>query len=320
MDITIRHIEQIDVLSRYGNFRLAANKLCISQPALSRSILNLEEKLGVRLFNRTRGKLRPTRYGALILQRGEKLLHDMTLLHRDISMLKGGENGVIHIGCGPFPGEVLAGDAIGRFNKIYPKVTVKLTVDYAPRLTGMLRKRLIDFYVADASHMLDSPEFDLTPLPQQQGFFCCRKGHPLTETPAPSFADIFSYPMAIMWISAPGLELFSRLKGKDIGKLEEIGTGLIKCDNLHTLLRVVGNGDAVTVTSREVLDNIAFKDQLHLLPVLVPELRTNYYIVALKERSAIGAVDCLHGLFREVAEEVIRKDPASTSTSRKAAQ
>lgn len=308
MHITLRHIEQIDALCRHGNFRLAADNLCISQPALSRSILTLEERLGVKLFDRTRGKLLPTRYGALIQQRGQKMLREMQLLHRDISMLRGGEEGIIHIGCGPFPGEVLAGEAIGRFNKLYPKVTVKLTVDHAPRLNGLLRKRAIDFYVADASQMHNNQEFTLTPLPQQQGYFCCRKEHPLTELPSPSFQEIFSFPMAIMWTSEPVLALLSKLLGKRIRRLEDLGTGLIKCDNLHTLLRVVSSGDAFTITTREVFDKSVFKDSLRLLPVHVPELRTDYAIVTLKGRSTIKAIACLHDLFTAVADELVYRD------------
>lgn len=195
MPITFRHIEQVAALNRFGSFRRAAEVLCISQPALSRSILTLEEQLGVRIFDRTRGKLTPTRYGAIILQRGGRVITDVELLRRDILMLQGGEKGVIRIGCGPFPVEVLAGEAIGRFNAIYPKMSVRLKVDHAPQLTALLRDRSIDFFVAESYPVKDAPEeFETTPLPQQQGYFCCRKDHPLAALPSPTYEDIFSFP------------------------------------------------------------------------------------------------------------------------------
>lgn len=308
MTITLKHIEQIMALQEYGNYRLAADKLRISQPALSRSIINLQEKLGVKLFDRFGGKLQPTRYGALVLERGKRILNDRDMLQRDISMLKGGETGVINIGCGPFPAEALAGEAIGRFSRLYPQITVRLIVDYAPRLTEFLLAQEIDFSVADTAPVKDFPEFEITPLPHQQLYFCCRKNHPLTAIPAPTIHDICAHPLAAMWAPDRIFTLFGKLLGKKIRSLEEIGRGLLVCDNLNTLLQMVSASDAFTSTSRAIFEQCVYKDRLQLLPLQVPELRTDYSIAQLRGRSSVDAVRDLQQCFIDTAEETARRE------------
>ena len=308
MEITPRHIEQIEAVHRYGSFSRAAEKLCISQPALSRSILVLEEKLGVKFFDRARGKLVLTQYGRIVLARGESILREMLLLHRDIDMLHGGVQGVLHIGCGPIPAETLAGDAIARFNNLYPQMTVRLTIDHVPNLTQLLRNRAIDFFVAEAHQMENEQSYETIAMPQQQGYFCCRKGHPLATRASIAFSDILAFPMAMMWLSHRIFALFSKLSGTTIQKREDLGTGCIECDNMNILLCLVRGSDAITITSREILSQSPYKEEICLLPLLVPEFKSSYGIVSLKDFSTIPAIDALKNLFREVATQKVQID------------
>ena len=311
MELTFKHIEQVMTLHQYGSFRRAADVLCISQPALSRSVSTLEEKLGVKVFDRTRGGLVPTRYGEIILKRGERVLKELALLERDVSMVHGGEKGIISLGCGPFPAEVLAGEAIGRFNRTYPKMSVKLMVDHSSRLTTLLRRRVIDFFVADAFPLEEaSEEFEATPLPQQQGYFCCGTSHPLAALPCPTIEDIFAFPLALMWVPSRILHLLSTLLKRDIRSLEDIGNGLVQCDSLNVLLKIVASGEAFTITSRELMEQTRFKEQLCFLPLTVPEMTTNYAIISLRESTSIPAIHHLRELFVQVAEDVVYKEGA----------
>lgn len=305
MDITPRHIEQIEAVHKYGSFRSAAEKLCISQPALSRSILTLEEKLGVKFFDRAGGKLALTPYGRIVLGRGENILKEMQLLHRDINMLQGGAQGVLHIGCGPIPAATLAGDALAHFNNRYPQTTVKLTIDHASHLTQLLRKRFLDFFVAEAQHIEGEQEYEMIQLPQQQGYFCCRNGHPLASRNALTFADILGFPLALMWLSERIFALFSKISGTIMQKSEDLGTSFIECDNMSILLTMVANSDAVSITSREILAGSIHKDRIVLLPFVIPEFKSGYSIVSLKGFSTIPAIAALKQQFLETAEQKV---------------
>jgi len=62
-----------------------------------------------------------------------------------------------------------------------------------------LRNRALDIFVADTRIIKDMSDLKVTQLPQQQGNFCCRSGHPLTEKKQLEMKDIFSYSLAVMW-------------------------------------------------------------------------------------------------------------------------
>lgn len=306
MEITPRHIEQIEALHRCGSFRRAAEMLCISQPALSRSILLLEEKLGVKFFDRAQGKLVPTTYGRLVLSRGRSLLKELRLLHRDIQLLQSSEQGVLTIGCGPIPAETLAGEAVGRFNNLYPHMTVKLIIDHALHLEKLLNSRSIDFFVAETSQLGQKQEYEIAAMPQQQGYFCCRKGHPLATHHVVTFADILAYPLAIMWLSGRIFALLSKLSGRDIHNVEDLKTGVIECDNMNILLNIASESDAITITSSEILSGSIHKDTIHLLPLLVSDLKSGYQLVTLKQYSTIPAVRHLQQLFLDTAAQKVQ--------------
>lgn len=308
MEITPRHIEQIQALYRYGSFRRAAEKLCISQPALSRSILVLEEKLGVKFFDRAQGKLLPTPYGRMVLSRGGSILKEFEILHRDINLLQNSEQGVLTIGCGPIPAETLAGEAIGRFNGLYPNVTVKLVIDHAPNLEKHLANRALDFFVAEASQLNARQEYDTIAMPQQQGFFCSRKDHPLATRPSVTLDEILAYPMAIMWMPDRIFTTLGKISGRPIQSSDDLDVNFIECNNLNTILSIVKWSDAITVVSREILSVSVHRESIHVFPQVVPELTTCYNIVSLKNYSTIPAIDCLKNIFLETAARKVQSD------------
>jgi DNA-binding transcriptional LysR family regulator len=104
----------------------AAEKLRISQPALSRQIALLEDELGVQLFKRERQRVRLTEAGACFLPRARKILDDMDAAARLVRERFGGERRTLRLG---FIGAVLddvVAPAVRDFAATHPRVQVRL--------------------------------------------------------------------------------------------------------------------------------------------------------------------------------------------------
>jgi DNA-binding transcriptional LysR family regulator len=97
----LRQLEQVVEVCRSGGITEAARVLGLSQPALSKSIARLEDQLGVKLFERGGGSVRPTRYGRLVARRGAALLGSAADLRQEIALLASGASGRLRIGAGP---------------------------------------------------------------------------------------------------------------------------------------------------------------------------------------------------------------------------
>ncbi|MCB1732827.1 MAG: LysR family transcriptional regulator, partial [Halieaceae bacterium] len=107
MRVSFRQLGHAMALAKHRNFRLAAEELHISQPALTRSVRALEEALGARLFDRLSTGVEPTPAGEIVLARGRRVLQESDDLRRALADLLGMVHGSLVISTGPFPGDAL---------------------------------------------------------------------------------------------------------------------------------------------------------------------------------------------------------------------
>ncbi|MGL4564707.1 MAG: LysR family transcriptional regulator, partial [Halioglobus sp.] len=89
MKMSFRQLAHALTLARHRNFRLAAEELHISQPALTRSIMALEEVLGARLFDRLSSGVELTTAGAIVLERGQRVMRESEDMERALADLLG---------------------------------------------------------------------------------------------------------------------------------------------------------------------------------------------------------------------------------------
>lgn len=302
MDITFRHLHQIQALAKRGNFAKAARELNISQPALSRSISSLENQLGLRLFDRSRREVTTTVFGEHLLQRGTPLLQEMQLVERDLRLLQNMDSGELVIGSGPFPAEIFLGRAVARFSKSHPKVNVRIILDRTPNLLSRLHKRELDIFVADTRIINDTSDLNITPFPQHQAYFCCRHNHPLTQKKHLELQDIFSYPLAMMWIPKVILNMLTKLAGLQVNDMKDLPCAVIQCDSLKILFDIIGDSNATGFITRPLL-NKNLQQHLTLLPISIPELTTCYGMVTLSRYSQPPVVQIFHDYMIEAEME-----------------
>lgn len=302
MEITFRHLHQIQALVKNGSFAKAAQELNISQPALSRSISSLERQLEVQLFDRSKREVVPTLFGKHLLERGRPVLQEMVLMERDLNLLHDMESGELIIGSGPFPAEISIGKSVARFSRNHPKVNIRILIDRAPALLTRLRRRELDIFVADTRTIRDTSGLEIIPLPKQQGYFCCRPRHPLTRVKQLKMADIFSYPLAIMWFPKAILLSLARGANLQLNSFDDFPCAVLECDYLKVLFDIISNSDATGLITRHI-QNFPREQQLALLPLTVPELNTHYGMVSLSNYSQPPALKMFQQYMIEIEEQ-----------------
>ena len=87
--MTLNQLLYFQAVAKYEHFRLAAASLNISQPSLSRSIANLEEELGIILFERKGRTVTLTKYGRFFLEHANRILSDVRLAEKQMKKLSG---------------------------------------------------------------------------------------------------------------------------------------------------------------------------------------------------------------------------------------
>ena len=142
--INERLIQYLLAVAEEQNFTLAAKKLYISQPALSRMILDLEKSLGTPLFVRDRGNLHLTQVGEIYLKGCRDVLAVFHSVNKQISDLSGSRSGRIVLGVTAVTGEFLLPQILDDFEREYPQVELILTEEKAGVLQDLAKRGKTD--------------------------------------------------------------------------------------------------------------------------------------------------------------------------------
>jgi DNA-binding transcriptional LysR family regulator len=123
----IRHARTFVTVAEFGTVTKAAQQLRIAQPALSRQIANLEVEFGLKLFDRTRGRLVLTGEGEQLLVDCRALLNHANAIGEHAQLLRSGETGVLRLAASPQFIEGAISPFWYHYAKRYPNVRLALT-------------------------------------------------------------------------------------------------------------------------------------------------------------------------------------------------
>lgn len=157
-----RQLQYAIELAKVCNFSQVAKKLNISQPALSKQILSLENELGIKLFDRTTTPLTITPAGQHFIQGAADLVYKEDQLLRSMERFKSGEAGQLVIGVTPFRSSYLIPDMVKEFREAFPHIQIKLQ----EAGSDILRKDAADgkFDFAVVNLPVDESVLDIVPL------------------------------------------------------------------------------------------------------------------------------------------------------------
>lgn len=119
-------------LVKQGSLASTARELNLTPPAVSRRLAQLEERLGVRLLNRTTRKISLTNEGEVYYENALRILGDIDEMERLVSSSRAAPKGLLRVNAPLGFGRSYIGPAISLFNKAYPEVEVQLQLTDRP--------------------------------------------------------------------------------------------------------------------------------------------------------------------------------------------
>jgi DNA-binding transcriptional LysR family regulator len=143
----LRLVEHFVATAEAGSMALAARRLHVSQPALSRQIRELERVLGVRLFDRIGRRIVLAADGREMLARSRHLLAEAESLRQRGAALGGGKGGILRLGATPQFLEAAMPHVLTVYRRRHPEVEVRLIEGGADRLIHMLEHGEVHFAI-----------------------------------------------------------------------------------------------------------------------------------------------------------------------------
>lgn len=195
--VELRLWRQFVVLAEELHFSNAAARLNMTQPPLTQAIAQLEQVLGVKLFDRTKRSVQMTAAGLALLPEARDLLNRAQALPEHARSAANGEMGRLRLGFVSTVGFLLLPQWVRAFRERYPQIALELM-----EATGDVQLQLLAKGEIDAGFMLHSPGFappDLACalITTEPLVLALPEQHPLTATAKPTLVKVLAEPLVI---------------------------------------------------------------------------------------------------------------------------
>ena len=180
----LNHMREVVAIAEQGSIRAAARALHISQPALTRSLGELERELGASLFERRSRGVVATPLGQLFVRRAMAIVHEVRRARDEVEQFGGAGTGRVVAGLSIATHMALLPGAMRPFTKRYPDAKLHIIEGFYPTLEPGLRDGSMDFYLGVDAGPGVTPELSREVISHNRRTVLCRAGHPLAKAGA----------------------------------------------------------------------------------------------------------------------------------------
>ena len=143
----IRQLEYFLMVSKVNSFTRAAERLYVSQPAVTNAVRSLEDELGIRLFDRSQKHVLLTTEGKIFCAHVEQVMQGISNTINEINALKDLNSGVLRLGSTPFVGMASTVRLIKGFVESYPNIRISIREDTTETLQKLLLEDGLDMAI-----------------------------------------------------------------------------------------------------------------------------------------------------------------------------
>ena len=297
--MNIKHLEHLLALADTGSFSRAAEKLFLTQSALSRSIQSLELDLGAKVLDRIGKRNELTPLGQDVVARARHIVREAAELRQSAKLLQDGGRGSISVGLGSGPAALLL---VPLMCAASTRAGMRVAVTQGPVELQILqlRSRQLDAMVVDMRRVIPATDLNIESLAELRGGLVVRAGHPLAAQKSVTLADVLRYPVASTPLSDEVARTLVDQFGPQANPSEMV---TLRCDDVASLVQTAAQTDAVFLgviaTARSGLADGSLVE-LALAPALRATARFAY--VTLAGRTEAPAM----AYFREFVREHLR--------------
>lgn len=269
----LSQLREVVAIAANGSIRAAARTLDVGQPALTRSLAELERELGLPLFERRARGVVPTPLGQGFVDRAVSILSEVRRAQDELKQLSGSTVGSVTAGLSIATHLALLPAALPAFMRRYPDTKLHIIEGFYPTLEAGLRHGTVDFYLGVDPGRPVAPELSRELVSPNRRTVLCRTGHPLAG--AGTLAELGDARWATTSITADD--------GDEVGAIFA-GHGLpaprlaLRSQSALTMMTCIANTDLLAMVPvqwqasplvRGVLSTITVREELAALPMVL---------------------------------------------------
>jgi LysR family pca operon transcriptional activator len=313
--LKLHHLRAVEAIIAQRSILKAAAVIGVSQPALTKTLREMEDILQQRLFDRLPRGVRPTEAGTLLAQSARRILAELRRLDETLDHLAEPGGGTVALGTLPVAATAVMPGALTRLKREHPGIGVRLEQGRTEELLPKLAAGEIDLIVGRLYEPAMPDGFPREPLWEEPISILARADHPVFASRPPTLEELRHYDLVLPTVSQRvGQEieaLLEMLALQPAASLRSSSYGFIR-EMLHAT-------DMISVMPRLMMAGDLLRGTLRVVPLPIPAPPRPAGLILSRDRPLPPAgqafVACLRAYLLEIGQRGLT-DITSTDKTR----
>lgn len=296
--LRMRQLALIVAIDDLHSLRKVAEAMSLSQPAATKMLQEIEETLGVTLFERLSRGMQATVFGESVIRYARLIVSDLDNLRKELAAQEAGGVGNISVGAIMAPAPGILARAIVDLKRRFPRLKIGVHVDTSDMLLQLLEQGKLDIVLGRIPDARAHEELDFEVLDNEALSVVAGHNHPLARSRRLLLNDLEDLPWILQPMTSPMRQLLER-EFRDAGMATP--ANLVETASILTMTTLLQETEMVAVVPATIAKHYAVAGMLSILPVRLKFQLEPYGIVTRKERIPPPAVRIFQECLRTLA-------------------
>lgn len=298
--LRFRHLQFLDILGKTRNLRLTAEQMHITQPAATKVLMDIEEMLAARLFDRLPRGMRPNELGLFTLRYAHAALDGHRRFVDEFSTLKQGGHGHLSIGAISGSAAHLLIAAVAELQRLRPLLVIKVLEQSSDQLIVWLAERKIDVMVGRFTDESQRDQFQYERLAGERLQITAGVHHPLRGVQAPSLTELSNWP----WILYPTTTALRQVSDDIFSSTGlSLTSGIVETPSFLFALELMQSTPMLSLQPAALVDKYVRRGLLTRIAGELPDRMPDYGLITLQGEPPGTAAQAFIDVMRRLANQ-----------------
>jgi DNA-binding transcriptional LysR family regulator len=299
--LRFRHLQFLDILGRTRNLRITAEQMYITQPAATKMLMDIEDILEVRLFERLPRGMRPNELGLFTLRYANAALDGHGKFVEEFNALKQGGHGHLSIGAITGSAAHLLMASVKEIQRLRPLLVIKILEQSSDQLVIWLAERKIDLMIGRFTDDAQKALFHYERLSSESLEVVAGLNHPLRGVRDLELTELAHWP----WILYPPSTAVRKVSDDIFGNTGFTPTsGLVETPSFLFALELMQTTDMLSLQPTALVDKFVKRGLLARIPIDLPDRMPDYGMITRLGESPPPPAQAFMEVLREVSGSV----------------
>ncbi|URI06579.1 LysR family transcriptional regulator [Aquincola tertiaricarbonis] len=296
--LRFRHLQFLDILGKTRNLRLTAEQMHMTQPAATKVLMDIEDMLESRLFDRLPRGMRPNELGLFTLRYAHAALDGHRKFVDEFSTLKQGGHGHLTVGAISGSAAHLLTAAVAELQRLRPLLVLKVLEQSSDQLIVWLAERKIDLMIGRYTDESQRDQFHYERLAGERLQITAGTHHPLRGVQAPSLTELSNWP----WILYPTTTALRKVSDDIFSRTGlALTSGIVETPSFLFALELMQSTHMLSLQPAALVDKYVRRGLLTRIAGELPDRMPDYGLITLQGEPPSTAAQAFIDVIRQLA-------------------